>query len=67
MTTTEFTQQALELPATERLNLARQLVESVITPDSLSNKVLEGIQRVNEVASGQVRGLTEEEFQEALN
>ena len=67
MINSEFTQQALELPTAERLDLARKLVESVITPDSLSDQVQEGIRRINEVASGQVIGLSEKEFQDALN
>ncbi|HWA87319.1 MAG TPA: addiction module protein [Opitutus sp.] len=57
---------ALELPPAERLELARRLVESVVAPLPLSDAVTEGIRRIEEVAAGQVAGLTEEEYRAAL-
>lgn len=49
-----------------RWNLARQLVESVVTPDALTDQVKQGIQRIEDVAAGRVVGLTEEQFRSAL-
>ena len=66
MSATELSRAAMELPAEERLELARHLVESVIAPASLNEAVREGIRRIEDVASGRVRGLTSEEFQAAL-
>ena len=57
---------AFELPPEERLELARRLVESVVAPDSLSEVITEGIRRIEDVAAGRVKGLTEEEYRAAL-
>ena len=56
----------LDLPAEERLELARQLVESVITPESLEGAVEEGIRRIEDVLTGKTNGLTESEYRDAL-
>ena len=46
MSAAELSTAALELPADERLELARRLVESVITPASLNEAVADGIRRI---------------------
>ena len=46
--------------------MARRLVESVVVPDSLTEAVADGIRRIEEVATGRVQGLTEEEYRAAL-
>ena len=66
MVATELSRLALELPPEERMELARRLVESVVTPESLDESVNEGIQRIKDVASGRVKGLSEEEYRSAL-
>jgi len=58
----DLAQIALELPPEERLDLARRLVESVVAPASLNEAIAEGIRRIEDLASGRVKGLTEEEF-----
>ena len=62
MGSSELAQIALELPPEERLDLARRLVESVVAPASLNEGIAEGIRRIEDLASGRVKGLTEEEF-----
>jgi len=57
---------ALELPPDERLELARRLVESVVAPVPLNEAVTEGIRRIEDVATGRVNGLTEEQYRSAL-
>jgi putative addiction module component (TIGR02574 family) len=57
---------AFELPPEERLELARRLVESVVAPASLTTTIADGIRRIEEVATGRVRGLTEEEYRAAV-
>jgi len=57
---------ALELPPEERLDLARRLVESVVAPESLNQAITEGIRRIEDLATGRVQGLTEEEFRASL-
>ena len=66
MSAADFSTAALELPADERLELARRLVESVVTPASLNKAVADGIRRIEDIATGRVKGLTEEQFRAAL-
>jgi putative addiction module component (TIGR02574 family) len=66
MAAAELAKIALELPPEERLELARRLVESVVAPESLTEALSIGIRRIEEVASGRVNGLTEEEYRSAL-
>jgi putative addiction module component (TIGR02574 family) len=66
MVSTELARTVLELPPEERLELARRLVESVVAPDSLNDAIQEGIRRIEDVATGRVKGLTEEEYRAAL-
>jgi len=62
MSLADLTERALELPPEERLELARQLIESVIAPASLEVAIAEGIRRIEDLVAGRVNGLTEEEF-----
>ncbi len=66
MVASELTKLVMDLPVEDRLDLARQLVESVVTPDSFTERVREGIRRIEDVATGRVAGLSEEEFRAAL-
>lgn len=66
MLNTEISRTALSLPPEDRLELARLLVESVVEPASLTDAVKEGIKRIEEVATGKVAGLTEEQYRAAM-
>ena len=66
MLTAEISRTALELPPEDRLELARRLVESVVEPAPLTDAVKEGIRRIEEVATGRVTGLTEEQYRATL-
>jgi uncharacterized tellurite resistance protein B-like protein len=66
MSNAEITRVVLDLPAEERLELARKLVESVVTPSSLEGKVEEGIRRIEDVLSGKTVGLTEAQYRRAI-
>lgn len=66
MAVTELARLALDLPPEERLELARRLVESVVTPDTLGDAVAEGVRRIEDIALGRVKGLTGVEFREAV-
>jgi putative addiction module component (TIGR02574 family) len=66
MTTSELSRSALALPPEERLELARQLVESVVTPAALSEAVQLGVRRIEDVVTGRVAGLSEEEYRTAV-
>ena len=67
MSAVELSKAAFELPADERLELARRLVESVVAPATLNEAVAEGIRRIEDIAAGRVKGLTEEQFRAALS
>jgi hypothetical protein len=67
MSVAEITNQAFDLPPEDRLELARRLVESVVTPDSVTAAVEQGIQRIEDVLTGKANGLTEAEFRAALS
>ena len=66
MGSTEVLSAALELPPEERLELARRLVESVIAPATLKEAISEGVRRIEDMATGRVQGLTEEQYRAAL-
>ena len=66
MVSADFTRMALELPPEERLELARRLVESVVAPVPFNEAVTEGIRRIEDVATGRVNALTEEQYRSAL-
>jgi uncharacterized tellurite resistance protein B-like protein len=66
MVSADLSRIALELPPDKRLELARRLVESVVAPASLNPAVAEGIRRIEDIATGRVIGLTEEEYRAAL-
>ncbi len=66
MSAADLARVAMELPPEERLELARRLVESVVAPDSLNEAIKEGIRRIEDIATGRVKGLTEEEYRRAL-
>jgi putative addiction module component (TIGR02574 family) len=66
MSSADLSRAALELPADERLELARRLVESVVAPAALNEAVAEGIRRIEDIATGRLKGLTEEQFRAAL-
>ena len=66
MSSADLSRIALDLPAEERLDLARRLVESVVTPEPLSEAATEGIRRLEDLVAGRVEGLTEEQYRAAL-
>ena len=66
MVSADLSRAALELPPEERLELARRLVESVVAPVPISEALLEGIRRIEDVVTGRVQGLTEEQYRAAL-
>ncbi len=66
MVLAEITKIAFELPPEERLELDRRWLESVVAPASLNSAIAEGFRRIEDVATGRVKGLTEGEYRAAL-
>jgi hypothetical protein len=62
MSANEITESVLALPEADRLQLARRIVESVATDRRVDELLSEGVRRIEEVVTGQVRGLSEEEY-----
>ena len=56
----------MELPEAERLDLARRIVDSVLVERESAAEVAAAVKGIEDVLTGKVRGLTEEEFQRAL-
>ena len=49
-----------------RLELARRIIESVGPPEPMSDALKEGVKRIEDMATGRVKPLTEAEFEAAL-
>jgi len=66
MTTAHLTKTVLALPATERLALAREIMASLPNDEAQQRAVDEGVRRMEAMIQGQVTGLTESQFRQAL-
>lgn len=62
----QITDSVLALPESDRLELARRIVESVATERRVGDLVSEGVRRIEDVVAGKVRGLSEEEYRRAI-
>ena len=65
MPTDQLTEAIFALPESERLELARRIVESVAVERRIEESMSDGVRRIEEVVSGTVRGLSEEEYRQA--
>jgi putative addiction module component (TIGR02574 family) len=61
-----LTNAVLALPVEDRLELARRLIESVATTSSVESEISAGVRRIEDVASGKVAPLSQEEFARTL-
>ncbi|SDR66934.1 hypothetical protein [Opitutus sp. GAS368] len=66
MTSSQLTKSVLALPEPERLELARRIVASIATEKQQAALLAAGVKRLEAVVSGQINGLTEREFRQAL-
>jgi hypothetical protein len=66
MSANEITESVLALPESDRLELARRIVESVAAERRVGELVSEGVRRIEEVVSGKVPGLSEAEYRRAI-
>jgi hypothetical protein len=66
MIPSQITESVLALPERDRLELARQIVESIATERKVDEMVKDGVARIEQVITGQIRGLTEEEYRRAV-
>jgi hypothetical protein len=66
MSAHEIAEAVMDLSETERLDLARLIIESVATERESASEIAKAVQGIEDVLTGKVRGLTEAEFQRAL-
>jgi len=66
MIPSQITESVLALPESDRLELARRIVDSVATERRLAELVSDGVARIEDVVTGRVRGLSEEEYRRAI-
>ena len=66
MSKQEIAKAVMELPEQDRLNLARQIVASVAVEQEISQKVAAAVPGIEDVLTGKVQGLTEEQFKSTL-
>jgi len=66
MSVHEIAQAVMGLSETDRLELARRIVDSVIADQENAPEIARLVQGIEDILTGKVRGLTEEEFQRAL-
>lgn len=66
MSVHEIAEAVMELSETDRLELARRIVDSVVAEQQSAGEVARAVQGIEDVLTGKVRGLNEAEFQRAL-
>ena len=62
----EIVEAVMELPETERLELARRIVSIVVAERGNAAEIEKAVRGIEDVLTGKVRGLSEAEFQRAL-
>jgi hypothetical protein len=66
MSKQELVETVMELPESERLDLARRIIASIKDEQECSEKIASAVQGIEDVIAGRVTGLTEAEFRNAL-
>ena len=56
----------MSLPEKDRLDLARRIVTDVLAEREISAQIARAVGGIEDVVAGRVRGLSEEEFRDAL-
>ncbi len=66
MSVQEIAEAVMELSETDRLELARRIVASVVADRETAAEIAKAVQGIEDVLTGKVRGLTEVEFRRTL-
>ena len=66
MSAREITDAVMELPETERLELARRIVATIAAEREISKKISDAVQGIEDIVTGKLTGLNETEFRNAL-
>lgn len=66
MSVHEIAEAVMELPEADRLELARRIVSSVVAERKNAPDIEHAIKGIEDVLTGRIRGLSEAEFERAL-
>ena len=66
MSISQITAEALALPESERLELARAIISSIACEEEPLPSIEDGVRRLEEVFTGKVTPMTEEEFRRSI-
>jgi len=66
MITTDITDSLLALPEDDRIELARRLIGSVSAEHKFNMEIMDGVRRIEDVLTGKVQGITEQEYRRIL-
>jgi hypothetical protein len=66
MSMQEIAEAVMELSEAERLELARRIVATIAADKGNAVEIAKAVQGIEDVLTGEVRGLSEAEFQSAL-
>jgi hypothetical protein len=66
MITTQITDSLLALPEDDRIELARRLIGSVSAEYKLNLEIADGVRRIEDVLTGKVQAITEDEYRRIL-
>jgi len=66
MSMQEIAEAVMDLPETERLELARRIVASVVADRENADDIAQAVRGIEDVVTGKVRGLSDAEFRDAL-
>jgi hypothetical protein len=66
MSAKDLSEAVMELPESERLELARRIVASISAEREISRKIAEAVRGIEDIVNGKLSGLGETEFRNAL-
>ena len=66
MSISQITEEALALPEADRLDLARRIISSIASEEEPASTLEEGVSRLDDVFSGKVTPMTEEEYRRSI-
>ena len=66
MSMQEIAEAVMDLRETERLELARRIVASIVADRENADDIAQAVRGIEDVVTGKVRGLSEAEFRDAL-
>jgi hypothetical protein len=66
MSMQEIAEAVMDLSETERLELARRIVASVLSDRGTAAEVAKAVKGIEDIFTGKMRGLDEEEFKTAI-